>query len=200
MKITPKNYPKNIQKNSSSIILWVIAIILVFIAGFFIGRIDLTNRQNAGLFLAGDVKNESNGVNVNLLWEVWDKIDDIYIKDDLDGEKMLDGMVRGLVDSLDDPYTAYLNPQETEDYLNSNAGEFEGIGTTLRYTGEYTEIETPIDGYPAQQAGLRSGDIITKVGDKDVNGMREYEVAELIRGEAGTNVKITISRKGLSLR
>lgn len=184
------------RKNASSLILVIIAGILVFILGFFIGRIDLENRKSVGLFLNGDVKGSYNGVDIDLLWEIWDKIDDEYIKDDLDGEVLLDGIVKGLVDSLDDPYTAYLNPEETQDYLNSNSGEFEGIGVTLRYTGDYTEIETPIDGFPAQEAGLLHGDVIIEVNGTDVTGKREYEVAQLIKGDAGTEVKIKITREG----
>jgi len=184
------------RKNLSVVILFIIAGIFLFIIGFFLGRIDLVNRNQAGSVLEGDVKSSYKSVNVNLLWEIWDKIDDVYIEDDIDGQVLLDGMARGLIESLDDPYTQYLNAEETQEYLKANAGEFEGIGTTLRFTGEYTEIETPIDGYPAQQAGLRPGDVIIEVDSEDVVEKQAFETAQMIRGDAGTTVVLKVVRKG----
>ncbi len=177
-------------------ILIIIIAVLIFLGGFFIGRLDLTNKSDIGYVLKGDVKSSYQEVNVNTLWDVWDKLEANYLKEDLDGNLMLEGAIKGLVESLNDPYTSYLSQEETVEYLQGNAGAFEGIGTVLRYNGEHTEIETPLVGYPALEAGLRSGDIICKVDDVSVEGKRAFEVAKLVKGKAGTTVKIEIIRKG----
>lgn len=188
----------NNRKNFASYILLIIVGVLVFLVGFRLGKIDLENQrqQQADYKLTGDIKGTYQNVDVNILWEVWNKLESTYIKNGLDGQSLIDGAVRGLVESLDDPYTSYLTKTETEDYLQANAGEFEGIGTTLRYTGEYTEIETPIEGYPAQAAGLRPGDVIVEVNGEDMKGQTAYEVADVIKGPAGTEVNLKIARDG----
>lgn len=179
-------------------IFLIIIGILVFLGGFFIGQVDTKNKQETDYVLTGDIKGEYNEVDVSILWEVWQKLESNYLEKSLDGEGLINGAVNGLVESLDDPYTNYLTKEETEEYLQQNSGEFEGIGTTLRYNGDYTEIETPIDGYPASEVGLRPGDLILKVDGKDVQGKNAYEVADLIKGEAGTKVVLEVVREGRS--
>lgn len=188
----------NNKKNYASYILILVVGILVFLVGFRLGKLDLENhkQEQDNYTITGDLKSNQNNVDVNILWEVWNKLEATYLKDDLDGQTLLNGAVRGLVESLDDPYTSYLTKEETEEYLQANAGEFEGIGTTLRFTGEYTEVETPIDGYPAQSAGLRPGDVIIEVNGEDMRNKNAYEVAENIKGEAGTKVALKIAREG----
>ncbi|KXK09617.1 MAG: Carboxy-terminal processing protease CtpB precursor [candidate division WS6 bacterium OLB21] len=113
---------------------------------------------------------------------------------------MLYGAVKGLVSGLGDKYTAFLTPEETKQYLSSNKGEFEGIGTTLRQEGEYAAVESPIDGSPAKQAGLEPGDIILEVDGSDMQGKSVYEVAATIRGQAGTDVLLALFRPESSKR
>ncbi|MBD3280875.1 PDZ domain-containing protein [Candidatus Dojkabacteria bacterium] len=169
---------------------------MVFVAGFVTGKINTEKTVSPSYELTGDLKGEYKSVNVDTLWEVWSELESSYIEENLDGQAMIDGAIKGLVNSLGNEYNSYLTAEETIDYLESNAGEFEGIGTTLRYTGEYTEIETPIDGYPAQEAGLRPGDKIIEVNGTNMKGKEAFEAAELIKGEAGTTVALKIVRLG----
>ncbi|MBN1331726.1 S41 family peptidase [Candidatus Dojkabacteria bacterium] len=185
----------NIRRATTGFV-FIFVVGAVFLTGFFVGKINAENAKAPGYVLTGDLNGNANGVNVDTLWEVWTELENSYLVEELDGELMLDGAIKGLVNSLGNPYNSYLNSQETADYLESNAGEFEGIGTTLRYTGEYTEIETPIDGYPAQKAGLRPGDKIIEVDGVDTKGKEAYETAELIKGEAGTVVNLKVVRIG----
>lgn len=186
--------PKEQNKNFAYSILFIIAGVLVFLVGFLVGRIDIQNEPLGSRILSQNVFG-SESLDADTLWEVIDNLEEHYIEKDLDSEKFSDGMIKGLVDSLDDPYTSYLTKEETGEYLEQNAGKFEGIGTTLRYTGEYTEIESPIDGYPAAAAGLRPGDVILEVDGQDVVGKRAHVVADLIKGEAGTDVTLKLLRK-----
>lgn len=175
-----------------------ILIIAIFVAGFYIGKIDLFG--NAEIVpekyqITGDRLTERKNVDVGLLWEVWSEIEREYIDtEDIDGQELLYGAVDGLVKGLDDRYTNFLTPQETQEYLSGNKREFEGIGTTLAQEGEFVIIESPIDGSPAQKAGLKPKDVILEVNEEDMQGKSVVEVAQNIRGEANSKVMITYYR------
>ena len=175
------------------LLLFLLLGAVVFVAGVYVGKVDLRKNSDGGNYtLTGDFSEKSGEVNVNLLWEAWNQLESVYINKNLDGQKLLYGAVRGLVESLDDPYTFFLSPDETEDYLKGNASAFEGIGTTLRYNGEYTVIESPIDGYPARNAGLEPGDAILEVDGEAMRNKSAAYVASKIRGTAGTTVKLKV--------
>ncbi|MCA9383336.1 S41 family peptidase [Candidatus Dojkabacteria bacterium] len=182
------------------LLLWFIVFIGVFLVGFFVGKIDLeqivTNKDSSrpDYIVNGDLKESYNEVDVNILWEVWRKLEEEYIEPDIDGQQLLYGAAKGLVDGLDDRYTTFLDPQETEEYFSSNKGEFEGIGATLKQDGDYVAVESPLDGSPAEKAGLQPNDIILEVDGEDISGVNVYEAAATIRGEAGTEVALTIYR------
>ncbi len=103
-------------------------------------------------------------------------------------------LVKGYIDSLDDPYTSFLTPEETEKYKSSQNPNFEGIGVSLKFNGENTVIESVFNDYPGERAGLRNGDIVKSVDGEDMLGKTATEVASNIRGDAGTVVKVEIYR------
>jgi len=167
--------------------------------GFVLGRIDLyksvtTNLQNQ-YTLTGELKNQYQGVDVNILWETWAKLEKEYISSDINGQNLVYGAVKGMVGSLDDPYTNFLTPEDTQGYLQSNQGIYEGIGATLRQEGTYVVIETVIDKSPAQKAELKSNDVILEVDKNDMENKTVFEVVTLIRGKEGTSVELKIWRQ-----
>jgi carboxyl-terminal processing protease len=170
---------------------------LVFISGLYIGRANPSQNEaiNVKYQLTGELKSEYQDVSVDILWEAWQRLEQEYISSDLNAQDMIYGAVKGMVNSLEDPYTSFLTPEEVTEYFKSNAGEYEGIGATLKQVGAYVAVESPIDGTPAQKAGLKPGDLITSVAGEDVVNKSVYEVVGLIRGEAGTNVEIVIYRE-----
>lgn len=173
-------------------------IVSIFVAGFYVGKIDLFKNVELNpekYQITGDKLTERNNVDVGLLWEVWSEIEQEYIDTkNIDGQDLLYGAVDGLVKGLDDQYTNFLTPEETKEYLSGNKREFEGIGTTLAQEGEFVVIESPIDGSPAQQAGLKPKDVILRVNEEDMQGKSVIEVAKNIRGEANSKVMITYYR------
>jgi carboxyl-terminal processing protease len=173
-------------------------IVSIFVAGFYVGKIDLFKNVELNpekYQITGDKLTERNNVDVGLLWEVWSEIEQEYIDTkNIDGQDLLYGAVDGLVKGLDDQYTNFLTPEETKEYLSGNKREFEGIGTTLAQEGEFVVIESPIDGSPAQQAGLKPKDVILRVNEEDMQGKSVIEVAKNIRGEANSKVMITFYR------
>lgn len=172
------------------------AIGLLFCAGFFLGRASMPYGINfsGDTIFTGDLSGDVTGINVDILWEAWNQLEKNHLDTNLDKQKLLYGAIKGIIDSLDDDYSQFLTPQETSTYNETSGSKFEGIGAILRFDGEYTIIDTPIDGFPAQKSGLMPGDVIFYVDDKDVRGMPSAEVAELIKGPSGSSVKISIFR------
>lgn len=175
-----------------------VIVVLIFLGGFFIGRVSLQQQfpyaaQNQ-YKLTGELKEQYQGADLNILWETWAQLDREYINSDIDAQKLVYGAVKGSIASLGDPYTAFLSPDEAKEYYKTNAGEYEGIGATLKQEDNMVAVESPISHSPAEKAGLLAGDIILKVDGVDVSNKSVYEVVGLIRGKAGTQVVLNIYR------
>lgn len=113
----------------------------------------------------------------------------------LDDEKILDGLKSGLVAATGDPYTEYLNKKEAEEFDNQLSGTFSGIGAELGKDAQNNLVViAPISGFPAEKAGLRAQDIIAEVNGEYTNELTVSEAVNKIRGEKGTEVKLTIVR------
>ncbi len=189
------------DQNTSKLIKYLgvfIIVVTVFMIGVVIGKQDWLFQGQPEIgnqyLVSGDLKSEYNNVDVNILWETWSQLENEYIDTIKDPQKLVYGAAKGLVDSLEDPYSAFLTPSETEEYKKNNAGEYEGIGATLRQEEGFVLIESPIDNSPAQRAGLKPGDLILEVDSNNVEKKSVYEVVALIRGKAGTQVNIKIFR------
>jgi carboxyl-terminal processing protease len=128
-----------------------------------------------------------------------DKVyDDLRRKFDgeLDEQKLLDGLKKGLVEAAGDPYTVFLNEEEASAFADDLAGVFVGIGARLEQDGDYVIIETPLQGYPAEKAGLKAKDVIVKIDGQDATGLTTAEAVKRIRGEEGTTVNLVVVRNG----
>ena len=135
---------------------------------------------------------------LDLLWEVWQ-----IVQDDFDGqlppeEELKYAVIRGLLESLDDQYTRFTPPEAAELVRERMEGTFEGIGAFVRENEEgLTEIVRPMDGQPADLAGLHAGDVVIAVDGESVTDRTLDEVIALIRGPEGTDVTLTIRREGV---
>ena len=131
-------------------------------------------------------------------WEAWEILQDEYVDQPLDSESLMRGAIRGLVDSLEDPHTSYMDADE---FLQANLplnGEYEGIGAWVDSEAEYLTIIATMPGSPAEKAGLQSGDQVVGVNGQDVVGMDPSLVIRQVLGPAGTPVNLTIRREGLA--
>lgn len=178
-----------------------ILIICTFVVGFSAGRLFDGNGfdlKNAPL-ITGDKDRDIENINFNLFWDIWDTLSDTYVSEDkIDYEKMFYGSIKGLVNSLDDPATVFLDPEETDSFNDTNEGKlFEGIGAELGYDNGQIIVISPIEGSPAQKAGIRPRDVILKVDGKDILPSETiYDIVLKIRGESGTKVTLTILHPG----
>ena len=166
-------------------------------------------------FAVGFIASESNwikftrtadGANSELPEDLsYDSVEEVYdaLKQNFDGElsqqELLDGIKKGLADASGDNYTDYFNAEDTNEFYNSLNGSFEGIGAELSLENEVIVIVAPLNGFPAEEAGLRAGDIIFKIEGEETFGMAVEEAVVKIRGEKGTTVNLTIVRDGEEL-
>jgi carboxyl-terminal processing protease len=131
-------------------------------------------------------------------WEAWDIVLDRFVDQPVDQVEMMRGAIGGMIDSLGDPHSSYIDPDQ---YFQVNApldGEYEGIGAWVDTDGEYLTIISPMQGSPAERAGLKPGDHIIGVDGEDVTGLDGNLVIRKVLGPAGTSVKLTIRRQGVA--
>lgn len=118
----------------------------------------------------------------------------------VDREKLIDGAIEGMLKALDDPYTTYMDQEEAAAFQQQISSSFEGIGATMEEIDGRIVVVAPIKGSPAEAAGLRPGDQVIRVGDKDLEGMSVTEAVLLIRGKKGTVAELTILRGGKEMK
>lgn len=142
------------------------------------------------------LKKLSDKIDLDLFWTVWGEVDKSYVDDTmLDDQKMTYGAIKGMVSSLDDPYTVFMDPTESKEFSESLEGKLEGIGAELSVEDKSLVIVSPLRDSPAEKAGLLPGDIIFKIDGKLASDMTLFQAITSIRGAKGTSVKLTILRK-----
>ncbi len=163
-----------------------------------IGGQDDRDNLNFWNILEDENKNEiEERADFGVFWEAWRMIENKYTLEELDYEKMVFGAVSGMVDSLEDPYTVFLSPQDKSIFEQDMKGSFSGIGAEVGFRDKFLTIVAPLKGSPAEKAGLLSGDKVLKVDETEIIGMNIDEAVSIIRGEKGTMVKLTVRRDGL---
>ncbi len=130
-------------------------------------------------------------------WETWDLVHSSYVDQPVDDTTLMRGAIRGMLDSLGDPHTSYMSPEEFDQANTALEGEYDGIGAIVDITGEYLTIVSPMPGSPAEKAGLKVGDVIIAVDGEDMTGVDGNIVLSKVKGPAGTQVKLTIRREGV---
>jgi carboxyl-terminal processing protease len=134
-----------------------------------------------------------------MFWTVWNTLKQNYVDTSKsDSKKMMDGAIKGMVNSYDDQATLYFTSEETKKFNDQNSGKFfEGIGAELGYRDGVIIVVAPIAGSPAEKAGILPGDVILKVDGKEFKSSDTvYDAVAVIRGDAGTTVTLNIFRKG----
>lgn len=132
--------------------------------------------------------------NLELYASVFREINTYYV-DDIDAGKLnkkaIDEMLRTL-----DPYTNFISEAEAEDFRFQMTGQYGGVGSQIAPKDDYVVITDPYEGYPAQKADLRAGDLLINVEGKDIKGKTTADVSKLLKGQPGSSVKVIIRRSG----
>jgi carboxyl-terminal processing protease len=129
-------------------------------------------------------------------WQSWDLVHDIYIDQPVDDEALMQGAIRGLMDSLGDQHSSYMNPDQYRQANLPLQGGYEGIGAWVDPNAEYLTIISPMPDSPAEEAGLISGDQIIAVDGEDMTGIDGNLVIRKVLGPAGTSLTLTVLREG----
>jgi len=132
---------------------------------------------------------------IDLFSEVLEKIANEYVEE-INQVDVMDDAINGVLQSLD-PYSAYMNPEIYKEMLTETRGEFGGLGIEVGMESGVVKVISPIDNTPASRAGVKAGDYIVKINDIQVQGKTLYEAVDLMRGPVGSNIEITIRRKGV---
>jgi carboxyl-terminal processing protease len=149
------------------------------------------------IFAKDPEANKPEKVDFGIFWDVWRRINNQYVSQDVtkDTEKRVYGAAKGMVNALGDPYTVFFNPEESKEFTTELDGKFTGIGAELTVKDNILTVVAPMEGRPAETAGILAGDKILKVYDALTNDMTIGEAVKKIRGERGTEVRLTVLHK-----
>ena len=131
---------------------------------------------------------------IRSLSEVFGKIKQNYVEE-VEDKELLENAIRGLLSGLD-PHSAYLDKKAFTDLREGTSGEFGGLGIVVGMEEGFVKVISPIDDTPAEKAGVKSGDLIIRLDDKNVKGMSLEDAVSIMRGKPDTDIKLTIVREG----
>jgi len=133
---------------------------------------------------------------MSLFWQTWHALEDNFVdKGQIDHQKMIYGAISGMVAALEDPYTAFFNPEDSKKFLEDTSGSFEGVGMEIGIKENRLCVIAPLENSPAKEADIRAGDFITQINGESTAGITSDEAVNLIRGPKGSQVKLTIFRE-----
>ena len=132
---------------------------------------------------------------IDLFGEVLEKINKEYV-DEINQSEGMDSAINGLLQSLD-PYSSYMSPEIFQEMQTETSGEFGGLGIEVSMEAGVVKVITPIDDTPASKAGIKAGDYIVKIDNVQVQGKSLSEAVDLMRGLVGTDIELTVRRRGV---
>lgn len=184
-----------------------LALAVIVIGGIFFGSYfgydagyerGARDQINANVANAG--KNAPEEIDFAPFWAAWNILEERFVSatstEKTTAQEKLWGAIGGLTDSLGDPYTVFLPPEEKKIFESDISGNFEGVGMEIGKKDDILIVVAPLKGTPAEKAGLRSGDKIIQIDKTLTNDLSVDGAVRLIRGKRGTTVKLTILREG----
>ena len=151
-----------------------------------------------GWFLQEGVEQDQNVyLQVRLFQEVIDHVSDRFV-DEVAEEELYNQAIDGIIRDLGDPNSSFIRAPDLEDFRIRTEGDYGGVGLEIRgLSGEGVAVVSPIPGTPGSRSGIRAGDRFLRIGDQDVTGWQVDQAADLLRGEPGTTIEVTIERPGM---
>ncbi len=163
--------------------------ILFFVFGFY-----MQNAFSSEKSFSAYIPNNVNKDDFVLFWDVWKTMEKKYpFEEPTESEKRY-AAIKGLVDSYNDDYSVFLTPEQAKSFNESVSGEFVGAGMEIAIRDKFLVVIAPLKNSPAERAGLKAGDIITKVDGNFVIGKTLGQIVSEIKGEVGTEVVLTVFR------
>ncbi|OGY47682.1 MAG: hypothetical protein A2840_00145 [Candidatus Buchananbacteria bacterium RIFCSPHIGHO2_01_FULL_47_11b] len=191
--------PKQIRRLFLVAVTGISAVVIIFILGVSFGR----QYESAVRTQGGEVTNKdalpeylTKDINFDLFWQVWQYVQDKYVESDIPETQLFYGALRGLVASLEDPYSVFLEPELSKEFEQELSGNFEGIGAEIGIKNDQLTLIAPLPNTPADQAGLQAGDKILAIDGEGTAGIALDYAVRQIRGQKGSQVILTILREG----
>lgn len=180
----------------------IVGIVLVFLISntmfFYIGNMAAfsgISLISVSEDVAKDVSEVKDVAKYELLFQVRDALLTKY-DGEIDDNDLLEAAIKGMTQSLNDPYTVFMNSDEYTSFVEQSEGHFVGIGAQLGIKDDKVTVVAPLEGSPAEKAGLKAGDVILKVDGTDITEPNVEKTISMIKGEQGEPVTLTISREG----
>ncbi|OGE08852.1 hypothetical protein A3A60_00670 [Candidatus Curtissbacteria bacterium RIFCSPLOWO2_01_FULL_42_26] len=182
------------------LIQFLVIAVLFFAIGFAVGQKRITYQRQGyipHITVTGELPPKDQNVDFSLFWKVLEILPQKYVdKGAIDSQKILYGAISGMVKSLGDPYTAFLDPKQNEEIKSEIAGSYEGIGIQIGFdVQKRLAVIAPLSGTPAEREGVLAKDLIIKIDDKDTTDLTLPQAVDLIRGPAGSKVKLILRRE-----
>jgi carboxyl-terminal processing protease len=170
--------------------------ISTFFGGYYLGKrgFEYEIKKNPPYIVVLNKFPEDQELDFSLFWEVWDLVQANHLDRPLNASEMMYGAIKGMVSAVGDPYTSFLPPEENETVTSALNGSYQGIGAELGFKDDQLIIVSPLDGSPAEEAGVRPGDKILKIEEEGTFGITLNEAVAKIRGQAGTISTLTLQR------
>lgn len=175
---------------------------VILIAAVFVGGVSFGVSNKPAIEKVVELYNKEEKkpaeVDFSPFWIVWSKINEKYVEGngEADPQEKLWGAIEGLVGSLGDPYSVFLPPAESEMFESEIQGKFEGVGMEIGMRDGVLTVVAPLKGTPAYRAGMKTGDKVVKIDDKETFDLSLDQAVRLIRGKKGTPVVLTVVREG----
>lgn len=185
---------EKIKKFNKVISLVLLALFFYFI-GFLVGHRNLVFEANYKPKVANMELAKPQEVDFSMFWKAWNLVSEKYVGG-LDAKKMVYGAISGMVNTLGDPYTVFMEPSSIKAFMEDLAGEIQGIGAEISIKEKQIIIVSPLTSSPAERAGLKPNDQILQIDGKNTEGFSVDQAVAMIRGKAGTMVKLTVMREG----
>lgn len=188
------------SKQNLTILIAIIIVAISFSVGFFTGK-DVGLKTNAEIIATLPLNPElgkPDAVDFSPFWETWRLIDKEFVGPELPSqEQKLWRSIQGLVSSLDDPYSVFFPPKESKNFEDEISGNFEGVGMEIEIRDQVLTVVAPLKGTPAESAGILPGDLVLEVDGTKTQGLTISESVNLIRGEKGSEVILTVFRESI---
>ncbi len=187
------------KRNARTLLYALVSLVLicgVFAAGTYVGYSQRPEIDKV-LSVVNKDPQVTTSADFSAFWKVWNVLNEksIYANKATDQERVW-GAAQGLAASLGDPYTVFFPPTENTMFNDQIQGSFGGIGAEIGIKDDVITVVTTLKGTPAEKAGLKTGDVIVKINGTSTNSMSVDKAISLIRGDKGTDVNLTVFRKG----
>lgn len=196
--------PSRVPRFNTFALRAVVGVVLVvagFFAGVYVGFNESDHLPNISVFAGTDALPPSD-VDFTALWKAWNLLDQKFVPvssttaTSTSREEQLWGAIEGLARSYGDPYTVFMPPAKASIFEDDIRGEFGGVGIEIGIRAGVLTVIAPIKDTPAANAGILAGDRIVKINDESTESFAVDEAVSRIRGEIGTDVKLTVVREG----